>query len=264
MVGPWCFVDHVGPESLRPERSIDVAPHPHTGLQTVTWLFSGEFLHRDSLGSEQLIRPGQLNLMTAGRGVAHSEEKPGLTSGQLHGVQLWVAQPSGNRDGESAFEHHADLPRVALGNATATVIIGAYDSARSPARRDSELVGIELDLRVGDTLVALDPRYEYGLVVATGEVLVDGVLVTAGHLAYLDVGRSECRLSSLAPGRAMLVGGEPFHERVFMWWNFVARTADEIAEAWLAWATSDERFGAVASRFARVEVGRPPWVLANR
>ena len=263
MVGAWCFVDHMGPETLSPERSFDVAPHPHTGLQTVTWLFGGEFLHRDSLGSEQLIRPGQLNLMTSGWGVAHSEENPGLTSGQLHGLQLWVAQPSANRQGESAFEHHAELPRVELANTTATIIVGSYESAQSPARRDSELVGIELDLHGGDTEVSLDRRYEYGLVVVAGEVLVDGVLVAPGHLAYLDVGRDGCRLSALGPCRAMLVGGVPFEERLFMWWNFVARTHEEIAEAWLAWAAGDERFGTVASRFARLEVAPPPWVLAH-
>jgi redox-sensitive bicupin YhaK (pirin superfamily) len=93
MVGAWCFADHMGPETLSVEKTVDIAPHPHQGLQTVTWLFSGEFLHRDSLGVEQLIRPGQLNLMTAGFGVAHSEENPSITYGQLHGIQLWVAQP---------------------------------------------------------------------------------------------------------------------------------------------------------------------------
>ena len=263
MVGAWCFVDHMGPEALSPDRSIDVAPHPHMGLQTVTWLFSGAFLHRDSLGSEQLIRPGQLNLMTAGLGVAHSEENPGLTSGELHGVQLWVAQRSSQRNGGAAFEHHAALPRLELPHCTATVLVGMFQSATSPAHSDGDLVGIELHFHGGDTTVALDPTHEHGLVVVSGEVLVGGVAVTPGHLAYLDVGRDESRMTARGPSLAVLVGGAPFDERVFMWWNFVARTREEITEAWLAWAAGDERFGAVGSEFSRVEIAPPPWVLHN-
>ena len=262
-VGAWCFIDHMGPEPVSVEHSIDIAPHPHAGLQTVTWLFSGEFLHRDSLGSEQIIRPGQLNLMSAGYGVAHSEENPGLTYGQLHGIQLWVAQPSSTRNGEAAFEHHRGLPGLELDNATATVVVGEFAGAVSPARRDSEHVGVELDLHGGDTTIALDPTYEYALVVASGEVLVDTQVVTPGHLAYLDPGRDECRFSARGPSKAMLVGGVPFAERVFMWWNFVARTQDEIAEMWLRWAAGDERFGDVASPFPRIEVAPPSWVLQN-
>jgi redox-sensitive bicupin YhaK (pirin superfamily) len=262
-VGAWCFIDHMGPEPVSVEHSIDIAPHPHAGLQTVTWLFSGEFLHRDSLGSEQIIRPGQLNLMSAGYGVAHSEENPGLTYGQLHGIQLWVAQPSSTRNGEAAFEHHRELPGLELDNATATVVVGEFAGAVSPARRDSEHVGVELDLHGGDTTIALDPTYEYALVVASGEVLVDTQVVTPGHLAYLDPGRDECRFSTRGPSKAMLVGGVPFAERVFMWWNFVARTQDEIADMWLRWAAGDERFGDVASPFPRIEVAPPSWVLQN-
>src|SRR3954453_1720353 len=118
-VGAWCFVDHMGPISVTDERGVDLGPPPHTGLQTVTWLLDGEILHRDSLGSEQIIRPGQLNLMTAGHGVAHAEAATGRYEGALHGVQLWVAQPSSTRDGEPAFEHHAELPRVELGSSIA-------------------------------------------------------------------------------------------------------------------------------------------------
>ena len=133
-VGSWCFADHMGPLALSPEQSVDVAPHPHIGLQTVTWLFSGEFVHRDSLGSEQIIRPGQLNLMSAGHGVAHSEENPGLTYGHLHGVQLWVAQPDSTRDTPAQFEHHAQLAHESLDNGTLTVMVGAYEQTTSPAR----------------------------------------------------------------------------------------------------------------------------------
>jgi redox-sensitive bicupin YhaK (pirin superfamily) len=261
-IGAWCFVDHMGPMSLSPDRSIDVAPHPHMGLQTVTWLFSGEFLHRDSLGSEQLIRAGQLNLMTSGHGVAHSEENPGLRSGEMHGMQLWVAQPSGTREGSADFEHFAELPTIEEANFAATVLVGAFGTSHSPARRDSEHVGVELALHGGPATLELDRTYEYALIVARGSVLVDGTDVQPGQLAYLGAGRDECRFASQGPSRAMLIGGVPLDERLFMWWNFVARTQEEISDAWRAWATGDERFGRVNSTFARIEVGPPPWLLA--
>ena len=260
-VGAWCFVDHMGPESLSPEKSIDVAPHPHLGLQTVTWLFSGEFLHRDSLGSEQLIRAGQLNLMTSGHGVAHSEENPGLTSGEMHGVQLWVASPSPTRDGDAGFEHHSELPRVDFGDATASVLVGTFDNVTSSARRESELVGVELVLRGGTTDVPLEPTYEYALIVASGAALVKGQVVRPGSLAYLGRGRSSCEFQTKGTTTVMLIGGVPFEEKLFMWWNFVARSQAEISDAWRAWATGDERFGRVASAFKRIDVGPPPWLL---
>ena len=261
-VGAWCFVDHMGPMSLTPDRSIDVAPHPHMGLQTVTWLFAGEFLHRDSLGSEQLIRAGQLNLMTSGHGVAHSEENPGLRSGEMHGMQLWVAQPSTTRDGGAEFEHFYTMPTIETSNLSATVLVGSFAETSSPARRDSALVGVELNLHGGPVTVALEPNCEYALIVANGSVLVDGTVVQPGALAYLGAGRDECRFDSNAPSRAMLIGGVPFDERLFMWWNFVARSQDEISDAWRAWAAGDDRFGRVASPFARIEVSPPPWLMA--
>ena len=263
-VGAWCFVDHMGPESLTPDRSIDVAPHPHMGLATVTWLFSGEFLHLDSLGSEQLIRPGQLNLMTSGHGVAHSEENPGLRSGELHGMQLWVAQPSTTRDGGAGFEHFGEMPKHETSTLTLSVLVGSFAGVSSPARRDSDHVGVELDFHGGLATVALEPTYEYAVIVANGSGSIDGTIVRPGALAYLDAGRDECRFDSRGPSRAMLIGGVPFDERLFMWWNFVARTRDEISDAWRAWATGDERFGRVASPFARIEVSPPPWLMAMR
>jgi redox-sensitive bicupin YhaK (pirin superfamily) len=261
-VGAWCFVDHLGPMSLSPDRSIDVAPHPHIGLQTVTWLFSGEFLHRDSLGSEQLIRSGQLNLMTSGLGVAHSEENPGLRSGEMHGMQLWVAQPSTTRNGGADFTHFDELPKLDSPTLTASVLVGTFGGVSSSARRDSDLVGVELDLHGGLVTVALEPTFEYALIVANGSVLVDGTVVRPGALAYLGAGRDECHFESRGSSRAMLIGGVPFDERLFMWWNFVARTQDEISDAWRAWATGDERFGRVTSPFARIEVSPPPWLMA--
>src|SRR5580704_1075922 len=145
-VGSWCFLDHAGPVPAEPGVSFGIGPHPHMGLQTVTWLLAGELLHLDSLGSEQLIRPGQLNLMTAGHGVSHAEEDPARAE-EVHAVQLWVAQPAATRDGAAAFEHHAELPTRDLGQAELTVLVGEVAGIASPARRDTEHMGVELTLR---------------------------------------------------------------------------------------------------------------------
>lgn len=257
-VGPWCFIDHMGPATVD-DRGLGVAPHPHIGLQTVTWLLAGEALHRDSLGTEQVIAPGQLNLMTAGRGVSHSEEGTGRYRGELHGVQLWVAQPSSTRDGAAGFEHHAELPRVELDRALATVLVGELASAVSPARRDTDHAGVDLDVRPGRSTLPLRPDYEHGLVVLAGACTVDGARVEPGQLAYFGVGRTELTLRAEGPARALLVGGVPFDEPVLMWWNFVARTREELIAAHHDWALGAERFGRVDSPLPRIEVDPPPW-----
>jgi redox-sensitive bicupin YhaK (pirin superfamily) len=256
-VGSWCFLDHAGPVQVEPGVSFGIGPHPHMGLQTVTWLLAGELLHLDSLGSEQLIRPGQLNLMTAGHGVAHAEEDP-ARSEQVHAVQLWVAQPAATRDGPAAFEHHGELPRLALDQAEATVLVGAFGDVASPARRDSEHVGVELTLH-GSTTVPLRPGDEHALVVLEGSVTVDGVVVEPGVLAYLGLDRDECALHSGGPARALLLGGVPFPEPILMWWNFVGRSRQELSEARRQWAADDGRFGRVRSGLSRIEIGPPPW-----
>jgi quercetin 2,3-dioxygenase len=257
MIGAWCFIDHVGPATVD-ERGLGVAPHPHIGLQTVTWLLDGQALHRDSLGTEQLIAPGQLNLMTAGNGVSHSEEGTGYR-GELHGVQLWVAQPDHTRHGAPDFEHHDDLPQVEFGDATATVVIGELAGAASPARRDTDHAGFDLDLRPGRTTMPLRPDYEHGLVVLTGACSIDGAPVTPGHLSYLGVGRDDITLTASEPTRALLVGGVPFDEPILMWWNFVARTREEITTAHRDWTTAASRFGQVDSPLPRYETEPPPW-----
>jgi hypothetical protein len=258
-VGPWCFVDHMGPARASPPLGMDVAPHPHIGLQTVTWLIEGEALHRDSLGSEQVIRPGQLNLMTAGWGVAHSEEGTDTYRGNLHGVQLWIAQPSATRDGPAAFEHHSELPRRDLDAAVATVLVGDLDGTTSPARRDTDHFGVDLALRAGTTTVPLRGDFEHALVTLVGAADLGGQIIEPGHLAYLGTGRTEISLAAREPTRVLLVGGVPFQETVLMWWNFVARTRAEIIEAHRAWMAANERFGRVDSLLPRIEVGPPPW-----
>lgn len=258
-VGPWCFVDHMGPALVSARRGMDVAPHPHIGLQTVTWLLEGEALHRDSLGSEQVIVPGELNLMTAGWGVSHSEEGTGFYGGNLHGVQLWIAQPSATRDGPAAFEHHSELPRRDLDAAVATVLVGELDGTISHARRDTDHIGVELALRAGTTTVPLRADFEHALVILVGAARLDGQMIEPGHLAYLGTGRAEISLAARQPTWALLLGGVPFDEEVLMWWNFVARTRAEIIEAHRAWMAADDRFGRVDSTLPRIESGPPPW-----
>ena len=258
-VGAWCFVDHMGPAQVTEDRGIDVGPHPHIGLQTATWLLEGEGLHRDSVGSEQVLRPGQLNLMTAGRGVSHSEEATGTYRGTLHGVQLWIAQPEETRHGDPAFEHHAELPRIELDRGDATVVIGTFGGARSPARRDTDHLGVDLDLRAGTTTVPLDPAHEHAVVLFDGAVAIDDRSIRPGNLAYLGLGRDELDLHADDGARALLIGGVPFPEPVLMWWNYVARTQAEITDAHRSWTAGDERFGTVASPLARIDTGPPPW-----
>jgi hypothetical protein len=259
-VGAWCFADHMGPAAVTEERGLDVGPHPHIGLQTVTWLISGEALHRDSLGSEQVIAPGQLNLMTAGHGIAHSEESTGRYAGELQGIQLWVAQPEGTRHGAPAFEHHAELPRIDVGAGTATVLVGALEGERSPARSDTDHLGVDLELGAGQTDLSLVPTHEHGIVVLEGRLTVEGHEVESGMLAYLGVGHDGCRMTTEGPTRAMLLGGTPLEDELVMWWNYVGRSRDEIIDAHRAWTDHDTgRFGDVASPLPRIDTGPPPW-----
>ncbi len=258
-VGAWCFADHFGPVVAAHGGGMDIGPHPHIGLQTVTWLIAGELVHHDSLGSEQLIRPGQLNLMTAGRGIAHAEETPGTSRGSMHGLQLWVALPEQTRAGPAAFEHHAELPRVEIDRAEVTVLVGAFAGARSRARTDTVLVGIEVDVRAGRTTLPLDPAFEHAVIVAEGSLALDGETVGPGHLAYLGSGRDELTVDAAERARALVLGGEPFAEPILMWWNFVARTRDEMDDAIAAWTTESDRFAPVVSALDRIPAPRPYW-----
>jgi redox-sensitive bicupin YhaK (pirin superfamily) len=198
--------------------------------------------------------------MTAGNGIAHSEQTTKQYAGAMHAVQLWVAQPAATRFGESGFEHHEDLPQVELGNAVATVIVGAFSGGTSAARTDTPMVGVELAMRAGDVTVPLQPDFEYAIVVLDGAVQIEEQRATPGLLAYLGVGRDELTLSATDPTRMLLLGGEPFGEPVFMWWNFVARTREEVEAARFAWETVDERFSDVDWTLPRIAAPELPWV----
>jgi quercetin 2,3-dioxygenase len=244
-VGAWCFVDHYGPTSVDGVAGMRVPPHPHIGLQTVTWLIQGNVLHRDSLGSEQLIRPGQLNLMTAGRGIAHSEESPVEHDPLLHGVQLWVALPEASRRTAPAFAHHADLPVSGIGGFRATVFLGSLAGVRSPARAFSEIVGAELGAARDVTgTIPLAAGHEHVIFAAAGSAVVAGTVLRPGQLIYLATGRDRVEISATAGSRVLLLGGVPLGEPLLMWWNLVARTPEEIAAARADWRAG--RFGTVA------------------
>ncbi|WP_371501503.1 pirin family protein [Kitasatospora sp. NBC_00374] len=245
MVGAWCFVDHYGPDDIADQPGMQVPPHPHMGLQTVSWLHQGEVLHRDSLGSLQTVRPRELGLMTSGRAISHSEESPREHARMLHGAQLWVALPDAHRHTAPAFEHHTDLPVVTAAGLDARLILGTLDGATSPGTTHSPLVGADLTLRGGaEHRLPLERDFEYAVLAISGSVDVDGVRVEPGSLLYLGCGRDELPLRALTDSSLLLLGGEPFEEEIVMWWNFIGRTGEEIAQARGEWMAGT-RFGEV-------------------
>jgi redox-sensitive bicupin YhaK (pirin superfamily) len=245
MVGAWCFVDTFGPDDLADRPGMRIPPHPHTGLQTVSWLVAGEILHRDSLGSLQSIVPGQVNLMTAGRGIAHSEESPPVHPPRMHGIQLWIALPDSARQVEPRFEHF-DAVSVPDGDGvTVTLVVGELGGVRSPATVHSRLVGADIALTPGARLrLPLRPDFEYGLLALAGAATAGGTTLTPGDLLYLGLDRTELAVRTDTGTRLFLLGGEPFDEPLVMWWNFVGRTHEDIAEARKDWMAG-RRFGAV-------------------
>lgn len=264
MVGAWCFLDHIGPRQFEAGHGMHVGAHPHIGLQTFTWMIEGEALHRDSLGHEQVIRPGQVNLMTAGRGIVHTEDSlPGET--RLHAAQLWIALPFEERAREPAFEHYPDLPRWEEGGCVFTLLAGVHGDHAAPARLYSPLVGLDVSSAAGGCVdLALEPGFEYAVLPLEGDIEIDGERFGIGELAYLGDGLARFDAQLSAGGRILLLGGAPFGEPVLMWWNFVGFSKDEIAAAQREWenggAAGSARFGPVVAPGERRLVAPPlPW-----
>ena len=230
LIGAWCFVDHYGPDLVADSGGMVVPPHPHTGLQTVSWLFTGEVEHRDSAGHHAMVRPGEVNLMTAGRGISHSEVSPPTTT-TLHGAQLWVALPQDARFVDPGFAHHAPEPVVGDGY-EARVFLGSLLGDTSPVTTYTALLGVELLLDPATTLTLdVDPSYELGVLVDSGVVSLGDVEATPSDLAFVPPGASTLTLTSRdEPVRLLLLGGPPFGESIVMWWNIVARTHEEVVE----------------------------------
>jgi redox-sensitive bicupin YhaK (pirin superfamily) len=242
MIGAWCFFDHFGPLNLK-EGGMSVAPHPHIGLQTFTWTLAGEILHRDSLGSKQVIEPGTINLMTAGKGISHSEES--LPNGTLHGVQLWIALPNAVRECEPEFMHYPVLPTHTQDGVLITVLAGDLYHLRAPTKVHSPLVGLDLNaLEDATTTLPLDPTFEYGILVLSGQISAEEEVIEPGVLLYMGCGRSSLSFSLPKDSRVFIIGGKPFEEEILLWWNFVARTRQEIVDASNDWE-NHVRFGEV-------------------
>ncbi|MBI5341686.1 MAG: pirin family protein [Mycolicibacterium rufum] len=257
LIGAWCFVDHYGPHDLRGGPGMDVPPHPHTGLQTVSWLFSGQIEHRDSGGVHAVVRPGELNLMTAGAGICHSEVSM-ADAPVLHGAQLWVALPDSDRDTGRDFAHHVPRPR-AVGGLTTRVFLGELDGERSPVHTFTPLLGAQLDLDAGvEVTLDVDTGFEHGVLVDQGSVEACGTALAIADLAYQGTGHAALHLANRGdgPARVLLLGGVPFTEELVMWWNFVGRSHAEIVAFREQWQGRDARFGDVIGY--RGDVARLP------
>lgn len=253
-IGAWCFLDHYGPELVQDARrdGMDVPPHPHTGLQTVSWLFDGEIEHRDTHGVHAVVRPGEMNLMTSGHGIAHSEVSTPATQ-TLHGVQLWVALPDDAREGSRRFNHHAPEPSLLAGEddgpaGQALVFLGELPGIdAAPIETATPLLGAELRLDHGARVsLRVDPQFEHGILLDAGDLTLEDEPLGRGDLAYVPEGTDVIHLSvGEMPVRAILIGGEPFEEEIVMWWNFIGRTHDEVARAREQYENGSRRFGVV-------------------
>lgn len=238
MVGPFIFFDHIGPIDLAPgiDRSVDVRAHPHIGLSTVTYLFSGEIMHRDSLGYELAVRPHEVNWMTAGSGITHSErfEKARAHGDHLHGIQAWVALPDGMEEIAPSFSHHsgADLPQWEDGGVTGQLIAGSAYGLTAGAATHSPLFYAHLDMAPGSTAEVPGGHKERALYVATGTVELDGTRFESGRMLVL--GAAASRVRALTHATVMVLGGEPVGER-HLFWNFVSSSKERLAQAASDW-----------------------------
>ncbi|GAB93104.1 pirin family protein [Gordonia rhizosphera] len=249
LIGAWCFADHYGPDDVSLTGGMDVPPHPHTGLQTVSWLFSGEIEHRDTIGNHAMVRPGEMNLMTAGHGIAHTEVSTPQTT-VLHGVQLWVALPAAAADADRDFAHH--VPSVLERDGVSIrVFLGELLGSRSPVHTFTPLVGAELSFEPSAGVeLPVNPDHEHGVLVDAGPVRVVNSAAEAlqrTELGYIGLGATTIGLRNESDerSRVLLLGGAPLDEQIIMWWNFVGRTHDDIAAFRREWSEHSDRFGQV-------------------
>ena len=245
LIGPWCFLDRFGPLTFNEGAPMDVAPHPHMGLQTITWLLDGEVVHHDSLLSEGNLLPGAVNVMTSGDAIAHAERTPAKNTGRLSGVQLWTALPDTDRQRAASFQHVEEVPRLESRGGVTHVFSGSLGSVASPASHFSPIVGADLQVHGRQSLnVPLEREHEHAVLVLSGDCALEGQPLAAGMFYYLGTQRTDLTVASTAGARVLLIGGTPFAETILMWWNFVARTPDEIKQAREDWE-AHRRFGEV-------------------
>jgi len=254
LIGAWCFLDHYGPNDVTTAGGMHVPPHPHTGLQTVSWLFAGEVEHRDSGGGHAFIHPGEIALMTSGYGIAHSEVSTPATS-VLHGVQLWVALPSDALTVPRDFIHSL-APVTAIAGGQVTVFVGSLLSVGSAVPTFTPLVGAEILVDALATIeIAVDPTFEHGVLLDAGDIQVLDTHVRPSELAYVPPGRHSISLrnTGIDPARMILIGGTPFEEEIVMWWNFVGRRHEDIVLMRDEWQNESDRFGEVTGFVGDVE-----------
>lgn len=265
MVGAWCFLDHLGPVTFGPGEGLHVGAHPHTALQTFTWMIEGEILHRDSLGSAQVLRPGQVNLMTAGHGIAHTEDSlPGTR--RLHAAQLWIALPPAQADMPPAFAHYPELPTWTQDGVACTLLAGRHGEWQAPTQVHTPLLGLDLATAASATkaagartTLALDPAFEHGVLPLQGTAQLGKETVADGEFAYLPPGRAQLDLALGPDSRVLLLGGPPFEPPVTMWWNFVGHDRALVAQAQADWEAGHPRFGPVPGARGRLTAPPLPW-----
>ena len=245
MIGAWCFLDHAGPVSFPQGDGLDVGPHPHIGLQTFTWMIEGTLMHTDSIGSKQLIRPKQVNLMTAGQGISHTEVAPEQET-HMHAAQLWIALPDTKRNMPPRFDHYPELPVVSRDGVEFTVLVGEFLETRSPVEVHSPLLA--LDLTAAETVrtrLQLNPAFEYGFMALEGTAHINQHELNEDNMVVLEPGLQDIEIELHQGARVLLLGGEPFESAILLWWNFVGRTQDELSEARDQWVNQDPRFGSI-------------------
>lgn len=246
-VGAWAFLDHIGPVDLRPDLGMKVRSHPHIGLQTFTWMISGEIEHKDSVGAHQIIKAGEVNLMTSGNGIAHTETSVG-DSGRIHAAQLWIALPNEAKTVAAEFEHYPELPQIETAAATQTVLVGEWHNQTAPVKVYTPLVAVDVQVK-GQQAEAwkLNPEFEYGVLPMIGSIELNGQTVKSGEFAYIGTGNTELHWQAEAGSRVLLIGGEPLQEELIVWWNFIARSQEEIEQARRDWQAQLPRFGDLAT-----------------
>ncbi|QIO04576.1 pirin family protein [Acinetobacter shaoyimingii] len=245
LIGAWCFLDHAGPVVFPQGDGLDVGPHPHIGLQTFTWMIEGTMMHNDSLGSKQLIRPRQVNLMTAGRGISHTEVAPD-TETHMHAAQLWIALPDDKLNIAPRFDHYPELPVVGKDGIEYTVLVGEFLGKTSPVEVYTPLLGVDLTAKENvTTRIALNPKFEYGFMALEGTAVINGHELNQDNLVVLEPGLEHIEIEIHQNSRVLLLGGEPFESPILLWWNFVGRTHEELSIAREQWVNGDERFGSI-------------------
>lgn len=243
LIGAWCFLDHAGPVVFPQGDGLDVGPHPHIGLQTFTWMIEGTMMHTDSVGSKQLIRPKQVNLMTAGRGISHTEVAPDDET-HMHAAQLWIALPDDKLNIDPRFDHYPELPVVQKDGIEYTVLVGEFLNTISPVQVYTPLLGVDLSAKeTVTTRLKLNPAFEYGFMALEGTAIINGHELDEDNLVVLERGLTEIEIQVHKDSRLLLLGGEPFESPILLWWNFVGRTQEELSIAREQWINGDARFG---------------------